>query len=840
MTRSFKNRMTLTWMVVVTLVAAGAAMAGAIDCTVSDRFVVDKTSDSGIFDIARPEDQAYPEGTGGPDAYGYIYVDSEEPTGCSFAYIDISATGTNTGIEGDDSSATIPIGFDFIFYGSTYSQVMVSSNGYLTFGTAGALFTNECIPDADDPNLYIAPFWDDQSCYGADGEAIYYETFGTAPDRYLVVQFMIRDLSASTSDPVYDYEAILYENGTIKFQYNSMSVWTTGDGSEATVGIEYDGSLGLEYLCNGVPADNSTFDGLAVCIGVAENVFVTSSEAGGGPGTTVIHTITISNRTGQSDTFDLAVTASVWNTTIYVNGSPASQIGPIANDDDDTFEVRVQIPVSANIGDQDVATFTAVSQANPGTYYTEGTATTTAAVFENVWEGITACATGRSRPTLSAVGDYVYLIGGEDASKGYSASVEKYDPMVNTWTTLGAMKPTAGSNLCSDTIGTDIYVPGGYNGAAYASLEVLHTDTDTWETISTDPMPAGRLGAACAVANGKLYVFGGSDGNNYMTTCYEYDPAAAAGTRWTTKASMSVGRAYLGGASLDGKIYAIGGLLTGSIESNAVEEFDPQTNTWTTKTNLPAARGGCNAVSGLNLGYAEDDFIIIGGGGWSSYQSTCWAYNPVTDAYLEYPSMITGRRTFGFARSTDRIYSVAGWAGTYMTAAEKIDCHLMGPVPTATPVPPTDTPVPPTDTPVPPTDTPIPVTMTPTPAPATGVELEMPGDMFHMGDEVYLKAYITSGEPEVMTNVPFVCVLDINVGVYWFYPGWQEYPPTFDYETITLTPGMEEKMLIDVFYWPDTGDQTFTGATFLSAMLNEDLTELFGALGQVSFGWGPM
>ncbi|MBN2056050.1 hypothetical protein JW905_14065, partial [bacterium] len=145
----------------------------------------------------------------------------------------------------------------------------------------------------------------------------------------------------------------------------------------------------------------------------------------------------------------------------------------------------------------------------------------------------------------------------------------------------------------------------------------------------------------------------------------------------------------------------------------------------------------------------------------------------------------------------------------------------------------------PTETPFPYTPTPIPPSPTPEPTYVTGVELEMPDDFFSPGEEVYLMAYIMSGEPAVMTNVPFVCVLDVGVGVYWFYPGWEPYPPTFDYESITLTPGMETKSVLGTFTWPETGNDTFTGAIFLSAMLNEDMTDLFGTMGMVEFGWGP-
>lgn len=61
--------------------------------------------------------------TGGPDAYGYIWDD-----GVPFSWIDITGTGTDSGITGDDDSTDVSIGFNFNFYGNSYSTISISSN----------------------------------------------------------------------------------------------------------------------------------------------------------------------------------------------------------------------------------------------------------------------------------------------------------------------------------------------------------------------------------------------------------------------------------------------------------------------------------------------------------------------------------------------------------------------------------------------------------------------------------------------------------------------------------------------------------------------------------------
>ena len=100
------------------------------------------------------------EGFGGPDNFGYTWVDSNEANGPTFDWIDISATGTDTGIHIDDGSAVVPIGFPFSFYGTEYSTVMIGENGQLSFIDYNfSDFANQPIPDALAPNNIIVPFW---------------------------------------------------------------------------------------------------------------------------------------------------------------------------------------------------------------------------------------------------------------------------------------------------------------------------------------------------------------------------------------------------------------------------------------------------------------------------------------------------------------------------------------------------------------------------------------------------------------------------------------------------------------------------------------------------------
>jgi hypothetical protein len=195
-------------------------------------------------------------GSGGPDEFGYTWIDSDEPDGPAYDWIDISSTGTAISL-GDDDVQSITLPFAFPFYGETYSTVNIVSNGFLNFGTTSTAFTNTPIGDSSAPNNLIAPFWDDID--PADGVgAIYYEDLG---DGRFVVQWDGVPPFPGPGDGsnLYTFQAILSQGGQILFQYEEM----IGNVSSATIGIENaDASIGLEVAFN----TGYATDGLAVLI----------------------------------------------------------------------------------------------------------------------------------------------------------------------------------------------------------------------------------------------------------------------------------------------------------------------------------------------------------------------------------------------------------------------------------------------------------------------------------------------------------------------------------------------------------------------------------------------
>ena len=205
-------------------------------------------------------------GSEGPDAFGYYFIDNTEPDGPEYNWIEISESGTQVEpYMHYFMSESISLGFDFEFYGQTYSSIWINSHGELHLGSRDTwLSTNDCpLPDPSTPHApLLALFWDLLYIHYEQGQGVYYQRF-TEPENHFVVQWQAK-IENQNSEPL-NFEAILYENGEIVFQYEDVNDGFGGRGQTATVGMEYDViSSGISYLCDDNNPANRLTEGLAI------------------------------------------------------------------------------------------------------------------------------------------------------------------------------------------------------------------------------------------------------------------------------------------------------------------------------------------------------------------------------------------------------------------------------------------------------------------------------------------------------------------------------------------------------------------------------------------------
>jgi hypothetical protein len=258
----------------------------------------------------------------------------------------------------------------------------------------------------------------------------------------------------------------------------------------------------------------------------------------------------------------------------------------------------------------------------------------------------------------------VYAIGGWITSP--SGGNSEYDPNNNTWVAKTDMLAAAGAAGVAAGSDGQIYVMGGFPGSCcYALVQAYDPVANNWAFRAGMPTPRYLL--AAAAANGKIYAIGGAS-SNYgvgLKTVEEYDPW---NNTWTTKAPMHTGREYFAAVTAtNGKIYAIGGIGCTTPECNAgqeylntMEEYDPDTDTWTPTSCMPAARGFTVAAE------APDGKIYVIGGANNTYYTSglltsVVRYDTVTKTWESgtTPTPI-GRHQGGAAWANGRIYLIGG------------------------------------------------------------------------------------------------------------------------------------------------------------------------------------
>ena len=159
-----------------------------------------------------------------------------------YNFEDISTTGTSFTL-GDDATFLIPIGFSFDYFGTPYTDIEISSNGFLSVNAAGdsGCCTGDPLPDTATPNGTIAGWWEDLDAAEAGAE-LYYQTMGTAPNQYLLISFINVQHYPSGNPVTMQYK--LFENGSIEVHYQDAP----SDGGTHSAGIEnQDGTAGVQY-----------------------------------------------------------------------------------------------------------------------------------------------------------------------------------------------------------------------------------------------------------------------------------------------------------------------------------------------------------------------------------------------------------------------------------------------------------------------------------------------------------------------------------------------------------------------------------------------------------------
>jgi hypothetical protein len=231
--------------------AEGRTTQGSFNATISACTVIGACC---LPDGCQQISRAACEGSGGSYVGNGVLCDvppGYAVVGQGAAFEDIASVGTLL-TQGDDTTAYADIGFEFNFYGSTYTGVNVCSNGFMSFSFTSTAYVNGAIPSAAVPNDAVYAIWDDFN-FATRGQC-YYATLGTAGiDQRFIVQWT--DVPQYGGTDSNTFQAVLFQDGAIELRYGNISAFTDID---ATVGTEnFDGTVAVSVPASSIQSNTS-------------------------------------------------------------------------------------------------------------------------------------------------------------------------------------------------------------------------------------------------------------------------------------------------------------------------------------------------------------------------------------------------------------------------------------------------------------------------------------------------------------------------------------------------------------------------------------------------------
>lgn len=201
----------------------------------------------------------------------------------------------------------------------------------------------------------------------------------------------------------------------------------------------------------------------------------------------------------------------------------------------------------------------------------DASATNTVELYDadaNAWSPGEPMLAARYAHSATLLGDgRVLVAGGRDASVLDSAEI--YDPVADAWSTVDAMNQTRRGHTGTLLADGRVLVTGDEGSGATDSAEIYDPVSNEW-SVAAPMLTASQGQAAVRLVNGEVLVIGGSDSEDFTTTCERYDPATNA---WSEAASMVVGGPFATLTALtDGSVLAAGGAI-GEFPSSSAERY---------------------------------------------------------------------------------------------------------------------------------------------------------------------------------------------------------------------------------------------------------------------------
>ena len=548
--------------------------------------------------------------TGGPDPFGYSFIDSNEPGGPVFDWVELSGFGTQITLHGAAQAGPFPVGFPFSLYGFQATDFFINADGVVTFDRGGVTENSCPLPKQNERERFVALVWDDLNPLPTvDSAWIHNFDLGSCPyDGYvgacLVIEY--EDFHHRGGGIAGTFELILFDDHSLLIQFLDAGEEA---GSESTTGIQSrDALFGLTYACR---TPGSLEDRLAVrfqithqspidvrTINRAEQLICSE--------TLVSRNIVLTNNTGSTTSFDILYSGFDWN----VSGE--ANIGPLTQGGAALFQVDHRSPMGAPVGEFDEGTVTVqdrFSTASSSIDLTTSVERYTVTVGPNAPHPRMDHATiahfpfGSTWPNIAAIAgfDGSYPLDGSDGPVAWTGlpTIESVSPeaTVNNFRVRSEFWIIEGSDVFPIPFPGDMAHGIDVSGEAVAvafpdatglSDLLLHVfnlggGSSSWTRA---PLPNGlppngiwAHDIACDDGSNTCYITGGSSapGGGDLTTLYAYDVATNIVTLLPPFTSP---RAHHASFLIDGRLCIAGGIDTFDTALDSTQCYDIAAGTW--------------------------------------------------------------------------------------------------------------------------------------------------------------------------------------------------------------------------------------------------------------------
>lgn len=255
------------------------------------------------------------------------------------------------------------------------------------------------------------------------------------------------------------------------------------------------------------------------------------------------------------------------------------------------------------------------------------------------------------RHGLSAVtlGNRIYLIGGQEMPGNMGqglTTVTAFEPQTNSWDESPADLNHGRTYGFATVYDSAIYIFGGRNQQNYiSSVEKYNPETNSWSVISEMPVP--REGLSGAILGDSLFLSGGSNTDSlYGTT--RVGIFRLSDETWHEGPPMLHARSAGFTAVLQNHLFTMGGYRFDPM--GFMESFHH--GGWEPLDDMPARIAN---FAGVTTG---DSIIIAGGLGFRGYTNQSFIFNQ--DQWESGPALVYPRMGLSMAVSNGHIYAFGG------------------------------------------------------------------------------------------------------------------------------------------------------------------------------------